>query len=169
MASHFFLCACTHTCVCMHGGRSRDCLEGRPPVRWTLSLNLAHIWRPHRETREAEVDCLDPQAKGPAEASAQDSSADLAGKAPRLLGQAAKGCGNYKLPGCGLDEDTWNCGSCEARTSEGLWIWGANTGLGLPGWGKRLTTGQEVGKTGARPVDQWSGNRIPSRLSQASV
>lgn len=82
------------------------------------------------ETREAEVDCLDPQAKGPAEASAQDSSADLAGKTPRLLGQAAKGCGNDKLPGCRLDQDTWNCGSCEARASEGLWIWAANTGLG---------------------------------------
>lgn len=46
-----------------------------------MSLNLAQNLGP-LETREAEVDCLDPQAKGPAEASAQDSSADLAGKPP---------------------------------------------------------------------------------------
>ena len=159
-----FLPVCLHTrvCVCV---KKQGLSQREAIIRWTSVLNLAHSWRPHLETGATEVDCLDPQAKGPTEASAQDSSADLAGKAPRLLGQAAEGCGNSKLPGCGLDQDTWNCGSYEARASEGLWIWGDDTGLG------RL--GGEKGWLWARRWERWvcglwtngSGHRTPSRPS----
>lgn len=80
--------------------------------------------RPHLETGAAEVDRLDPQSRVSREPLPRTQVQILLEKPPDYWD---------KLPGCGLDQDTWNCGSCGARASEGLWIWGADTGLGRVG------------------------------------
>ena len=130
-ASTFFLRAYTHTQAesgaVLNGGHHLDGLRV-----WNL------LRRPHLETGAAEVDCLDPQPRVSREPLPRTQVKILLEKPPDYWD---------KLPGCRPYQDTWNCGSCGARASEGIWIWGAHTGLGR--WvGKKADHGPGGGKDG---------------------